>query len=656
MELTITRHCVAKGPDGLSPLQHALLHDEHPIRVADAPTGAGKSYAFQRALLDRDARILFIVPTRRLAQNLAGALVQELVEADWPEQRAQGAVALWSSDQTLALKEAGVVNISGHRLRQMQELTPHAGHGEMIIAVPEVVSGLLIRRRLQAGSAGVGVFDLLDDFDHIVFDEFHTIEERGFGLAAVFARLLTVEREDGVRGYGSAKLSFLSATPLDLLPTLTQVGVPEDKVALLRETLVEDGRALHGDVVLSLEGDATLSAMILKHLPAIAEELAQGRQVVAIFDSVANLERELTALARKLAEGGIDLSRVLVINSIRDSVRRGLTDAGIAFGRKQNPHDFGLILATASVEMGVTFRRANFMLMEPGMEPMNFLQRYGRAARRGEDGRVMLRLDSDKQMRSGWLRQVKAFIEEHAGEQVGIDALTEALSRAAQAAGTGALAAGTFGQLSKRAGFCAGLYWNALMAHPSYSKHRRDHLFKHRPDACKTLYRLQQDVRRLEAQPGCKEHVERWLKLFREQVFDLRSIEPRVRVVNERGEAFELGRVWLRRETTVYERGTNDGDEIHISGNLDDYWREDKDNSAERTCVCYFPHTGETRLLPMTGLVSAWCKALAQADHYRVEWEDEPEAFEAAKKLVQLTGLVPGHDPDIPVESVSCVL
>lgn len=656
MDLTILRHCVAKGPNGLSPLQHELLNNDHPVRVADAPTGAGKSYAFQRALIDQDARILFIVPTRRLAQNLAGALVQELVDADWPKQRAEGAVALWSSDQTLALKEAGVVNISGYRLRQMQELTPGSRNGEMIVAVPEVVSALLVRRTPQAGSSGVGVFDLLDDFDHIVFDEFHTIEERGFGLAAVFARLLTVERESGVRGYGSAKLSFLSATPLDLLPTLQQVGVPREHVAVLREDLVDDGRPLHGDVVLALEQASSLSELILKHLPEIATEMKENRQVVAIFDSVANLERDLTALARKLAEGGIDLSRVLVINSIRDSVRRGLTEAGLAFGRKQNPHDFDLILATASVEMGVTFRQANFMLMEPGMEPMNFLQRYGRAARRGEDGRVILRLDSAKQMRSSWLRGLKSFLDEHDGERVGIEALADVLSRAAQAAGTGPLAPGTFGQLSKRAGFCAGLYWNVLMAHPSYSKHRRDHLFRHRPDACKTLYRLEQDVRRLETQPGCKEHVDRWLKLFREQAFDLRSIEPRIRVINERGEVFEYGRVWLQRETTVYERGVYNGDEIEITGNLDDYWREDKDHQAERTWVCYFPHTAEVRTLPVKGLVSAWCKALAEADQYRVEWDDEPAAFDAAKKLIQLTGLVPGHDPNIPLEAVSCVL
>jgi hypothetical protein len=329
----------------------------------------------------------------------------------------------------------------------------------------------------------------------------------------------------------------------------------------------------------------------------------------------------------------------------------------MAFGRKRNPHDFDLILATASVEMGVTFRNANFMLMEPGMEPMNLLQRYGRAARRGEDGRVILRLDTGGQMRRGWLRTLRTFVETHAGETLGIEQLTAVLSEAAQAATGSPLAKGTFGQLSKRAGFCAGLYWSVLMDHPSNKQHRRAHLFAHRPDAAKTIYRLEQDVRRLAARANLKPHVDRWLKLFRAQAFDLRTIEPRVRVVNERGEAMEYGRVWLQRETTVLQHGVERGDEILIQGSLEDYWREEKDHDAKRTWVCHFPHTAEVRALPMDArLVSNWCRALEEADPYGLDWDDEPEAFEAAKKLVQLTGLVPGHDPDIPLESVSCVL
>lgn len=657
MELTIKRHCVAQEPNGLSPLQRALLDDPSRIRVAEAPTGAGKSYAFQRALLDRAERILFIVPTRRLAQNLASGLVQELVAADWSESRATGAVALWSSDQTAALKEDGVVEISGYRLHQMQQLTPGGRDGEMIVAVPEVVSGLLIRRKLQAGPSGKGVFDVLTYFDHIVFDEFHTIEGRGFGLAGLFAQLVTVERDDGVQGYGRAKLSFLSATPLDLLPTLKQVGVPAERIAVLREELVADGRPLHGDVVLKLEEAPSLSDLLLAHLAEIKTELEQGRQVVAIFDSVADLERDLTALARKLREGGVALSDVLVINSIRDSVPRMMSDAGLAFGRKQDPLKFGLILATASVEMGVTFREANMMFMEPGMEPMNFLQRYGRAARRGADGQVILRLDPAKHMSKGWLRTLKTFIEDNDGEWVGIDALTDVLSRASQVSSASQLTPGTFGQLSTRAVYCAGLYWTVLMEHPSNSKHRRRHLFEHRPVAVTTLYRLEQDLRRLMEYPKIRDHVERWLRLFRAQAFDLRTIEPRVRVINEHGDVREYGRIWLQRETTVFQRGVETDNGIQIQGSHDDYWREEKDHEAKRTWICHFPHTTEFCVLPMEGdLVTKWCAKLEDIDPYSLDWDDEPEALASAKKLVQLTGLVPGHDPDISVDAVSSVL
>lgn len=658
MELIVERHCVAEGTNGLSLLQQALIHDPRRIRVAEAPTGAGKSYAFQRAMRDEGQRILFIVPTRRLAQNLATGLIQELAESNgWSVRRAERCVAVWSSDQTAALNAAGITKINGVRLRQMSALQLGSRDGEMIVAIPEVVSALLVKRRLEAGQAGESVFDLLEDFDHIVFDEFHTIEARGFGLATLFARLATAPR-DGAVGYGGAKLSFLSATPLDLAPTLRDVGVPESEIAVLSESVGADGRALHGDVALEIVEADSLYALITERLAEVAAEIDRGNQVVVIYNRLSDLEKDLPSLADALPAVGIEPDRVLVVNSIRDSIPKDLHGGGFAVGHTRNPLEFDLILATASVEMGVTFRNANLMLMEPGFAPMNFLQRHGRAARRGADGRVIVRLDAREVGRRPWLRQLRDWVAKNDGQRVSISSLSEVLTQSVRGAFATDPGHNVFGTLPKRASWCGGLYWRVLMEHPSNRGHRGEHLFRHQPETARTIAALEQTLKRLgETNASVKRDIDHWLKLFRAQAFDLRTIEPKVRVVPDKGMGFDAPRVWLQRETTVFERGTTRDDGVHITGTLDDYWRDERDYDAERQWCCYFPHTAEVRVLPMdAGLVERWCRALESVDPYRFHWDEYPEAREAATRLVKLTGLVPGHDPDISVEAVHAVL
>lgn len=658
--LTVARHAVPAGPDGLSPLQRALIDDPARVRIAEAPTGAGKSYAFQRALRDQGQRILFIVPTRRLAQNLATGLIQDLIQTDnWTSTRAEGVVALWSADQTALLKEQGITQISGLRLRQMAALQLGSDDGEMIIAVPEVVSALLTRRPLLPGQAATGILDLLEAFDHIVFDEFHSIEARGFGLAALFARLVTAPRAEGV-GFGRAKVSFLSATPLDLLPTLVQVGVPEGQISRLREEVQTQGRFVHGDVRLTLTEDERLYDLLLRQLPAVTAELAAGRQVVVIYNALVDLERDLPALAQRLPAAGIDPRRVLVVNSVRDSIAEGLHQGGFATGRRRDPLAYDLILATASVEMGVTFRNANLMLMEPGFEPMNFLQRYGRAARRGADGQVFVRVDAAEQGRKPWLRELSRWVEQRVDSVVEIQELTQVLSRSVQQSFISPPQDHnlvTFGQLPHQAVACAGLYWNLLLDHPSNKEPRRGHLLVHRPSSSKHIYALEQEVRELATEPELAACVQRWLALFHAQGFDLRGIEPKVRVVSDTGEALDYPRLWLQRETEVFERGIQSGDAIHIQGRVEDYWREARDHQAKRYWVCYFPHTIETRRLVWDPTLSkSWCKALEDVAPYAVDWDDYPQALQAAKTLVRLTGLVPGHDPELSLDALHGVL
>ena len=122
MEVTIAKHCVGQDSQtGLSPMQTQLLTSSQPVRIASAPTGAGKSYAFKHAML-KNERVLFIVPTRRLSQNLAIGFIEDLID------QAKSKVAIWSGDETKKLKEEGEIHIAARRCREIYELSVPFSH------------------------------------------------------------------------------------------------------------------------------------------------------------------------------------------------------------------------------------------------------------------------------------------------------------------------------------------------------------------------------------------------------------------------------------------------------------------------------------------------------------------------------------------------
>ena len=656
MTLSIAKHAVAQLESGLSPLQQDLLDHPAKIRLVDAPTGAGKTYAFQRGLVTRNQRILFIVPTRRLAQNIAGGLVNDLVQHDhWTVEVAEKKVAVWSSDQSRQLDTEGIENVRGFRIRQLQALDATRTEGEMIVAIPEVVSHLLLARTLDMGHAGMGVFDVLNAFDHIVFDEFHTIEARGFGLAALFAKLAP--------HFGRAKISFLSATPVNNKPVLLRLGVEAEHIAELSETLVKKGRWLHGNVQLTIADTPSMHALIQQQMALIQQEVTAQRQVVIIYNALGDLRRDLIPLARQFNAAGIAAEQVLVINSIDDSGGNNRLQCGFHVGQKRNPDDFSVLIATASVEIGVTFRAANVMLMESGFEPMNFLQRYGRAARRGQDGQVFVRVDNDSKNRNPWLRAITSWVEQHQNSTQSIQALTRVVSESVvQPSGVDNAKGNNndthyFGELAKQADYIAGLYWQVLMKHPSNKGYRGQHLWQHQPKSSKVMYALLKAVRQLENHEDYGQYCEQWLKHLYGQALRYRDIGKRVLVIEGNGRRVHVSRLWLARETDLLQFWQEDeeGNEYYpITGELDDYLLDDK-NRASRELDTYFPHKPDVATLTAdAGLVNNWCRLLLDKRDMDTEYalEDCPEAMQAAEKIVRLTGLVPSDESVLSDEAM----
>jgi CRISPR-associated helicase Cas3 len=424
---TILRHCVARGEGGLSPLQARILQDPKPVRIFSAPTGAGKSYALVRAVA-AGKRVLFVVPTRRLAQNLAAAAIEELSLPGMAPGSAESLVALWSSDETALLRaEYPDVKIGRLRVRQTRELGSKA---RFIVATPESIAFMLLWA-LRPGYADLPfcLADLVVNFDHIVFDEFHTIDARGFGLCAVVARAVAATS-------GGAKLTFLSATPIDVLPVLSALGLPRDAVAFGAESVVTEAagsgsslRAVHGDVEIRFCPHLHMLNMLEAHAAALRECLERGRQVVVILDSLDTLHVNKRDFASFFDRLGVPAAKRLAINSVDDGATPDF-DGAFVTDRHADPVNYCVLLATSSVEMGVTFK-AGLIAMDPGHDALSFVQRVGRVARGDERGVVLVRYDAGATSRKPWLREILvAFEQERPPRALTVDRFLEFVLRA----------------------------------------------------------------------------------------------------------------------------------------------------------------------------------------------------------------------------------
>jgi len=307
--------------------------------------------------------------------------------------------------------------------------------------------------------------------------------------------------------------------------------------------------------------------------------------------------------------------------------------------------------------------KANVLLMEPGREPLNFLQRYGRAARGDVDGQVMVRVDEGLCKQRPWLRELLSWSQRYQGQTIDIQTLTQQLTRHTAVAELKkqylADKPAYFGKLPQRAVYTAGLYWSALMKHRSYQGHRLAHLKQHLPSQAKIIFALLNKIKVMEDDHQFGDAAKTWCERFEAEARILRDIGRSIRVIEPNGEPVTPRILWLRRMVpAVLEQGRwmtgDDGqEEIHINRYLRSYLED-----AERTYVpeqvkVLFPHTCNVALLKVDyELVDNWCRMLREASGPEsIAWDDYPEAMKAAEELVRKTGLVVSDDFDTELDA-----
>ena len=422
--MIIRAHSVPILASGLSAMQERLLRSEKFVRLVSAPTGSGKSYAFMRAVLDEDKHVLFIVPTKRLLQDLIedarDQAREQLRKRGWEDDRSRAwtheQIIEWSGNQA----PDGDESLTATRVRQFLS-GGMLSAGRIIFAIPEVVVQMISGIRM-VGASVVNPFLYLRRFDHIVFDEFHTIDDRSFGLACLFSLLAVTERQ--------GKVSLLSATPIDVTTVLERTGVAPDDIEKINEKIVDGHppghRPIHGNVTVSLR-ECALPESVRLSLDEVRRAGAGGRAVIVIYDSLKDLKREEPAVRTLLHRIGIPDEKILTMSSIDDSEQKpGEPRRG---RRYEDPRGYDVLLCTSLVEVGVNFR-STLMFMAPGHGLASFVQRVGRVSRGAENGQVIVSLSEQRRRRDAWTRRVAEVVESN--DEMSVEAFTAQILRDVQ--------------------------------------------------------------------------------------------------------------------------------------------------------------------------------------------------------------------------------
>lgn len=650
VNVLIPRHVTERMKDGsgLSPLQHAMIHDPAPVRIFSAPTGAGKSYAFQRAVVDGGARVLFIVPTRRLADNLARGLCEEF-ERSGRASEIERRVFVWTSDAVeRARAEDPDIRIGRQRIRQLRALDGVPSQGVMIIATPESVAyGILTARMPDAGVSQMTIVDILR-WDHIVFDEFHTIQARGMGICAAVAKI-------AVAMDGAAKLTFLSATPVEVRASVVEFGIDPAKIVVQQETVVTgtrqetaDMRAIHGDVQLRLLDHETPCDALEAHLEEAQACLDRCRQVVLIYDQLKSLQADKSRLGSALTRLGLGRDDCLALDSIDDSVDED-RETFFTIGRNRDPLAYKTLVATSSVEMGVTFR-AGLIVMDAGYDPASFVQRIGRVARGDETGTVLICTPESRTDRDAWLRSLKAGLTAQEGS-CAIEQFMEIALRAARAAFSTHDDANRedaiFRGMSARAVWCAALFWVAMeeaaKGQAGALRSLRDPGF--RPPQVKRIHALLGIV----AKGG--DNGRAWSRAFIAEALRLRSIASRVRLRPPKGEGssrsipwhFYAGTPELRNAPARYAADEYGGEvlEVLLDRRVELVLGQLGTEPVPSRIGVLFPHEAGPVLLAERTLVSEWLRYAENAAVRQLRRPERKTALEAAIQLVRLSGIIP---------------
>ncbi|OJJ23388.1 type I-D CRISPR-associated helicase Cas3' [marine bacterium AO1-C] len=352
--------------------------------IITAPTGTGKSYAFPFPVLeakqrpqkpftaDHDCVGLVVLPTNALIEELA-----KNFRETYPQLKVE-------------VINRARLNATGKKgFDRLKAILAIAGASDLVITNPDIINytmhGGYHKFAFKQHTGRKEFHNLLECFDYLIFDEYHLYDE------AQIANILTLAYlRDLILGENNRlKYIFTSATPEPKLKELLERNFGAEEVREIVEKIVDEptqARAIHGKLEVLFYWSNSFADAIETQLDTIAQELAEGRKALIIFDQL----REVHTWEAKLKQH-FALAPHEIYASTGYAPKEEDNQASIKQAR--------LILATNKAEVGVNYE-VQYCLMQPGKFYQNFVQRFGRVARGDEVGKVVICLDNAHQYKA----------------------------------------------------------------------------------------------------------------------------------------------------------------------------------------------------------------------------------------------------------------
>ena len=349
----------------LHKIQQALLHYDElsEFTVITAPTGTGKSFAFPLPIIQHRRSGSHFSKRRCIIVSPTNALIDDM-----------------EKEYAKIFPDIGVSKLNRKKLDELNAKGPERWNAivqiitdnEVVLTNPDLLNFALFggyyRHKGQKEAS-----EIFARIDYFVFDEYHLYDEEQI---ANIISWIAVKKALIVK---PVKFIFASATPeKGLLEVLHAQGFkPAEIIETITDKATPSRRKIHGQIEVTFLKGSTPLQYLRSNTETVKQWIKDGERILVVFDRMTELR----------------MARQDIEKQFHDVVIAEVSGYYTKSELKEDPGNAGLILGTNKIEVGVNLD-ISICLMQTGKHFANFVQRFGRIARQGKDGKAIIFLDN----------------------------------------------------------------------------------------------------------------------------------------------------------------------------------------------------------------------------------------------------------------------